>query len=125
MTLGAILISFFTLLLLISVWKFMKIPIHDLNPPRLLKAISLIFFALYPLIIQHTDKFFPKLLDEQHVNIALFLVAFWILISAEIKEVSIVNADRKKLNSVKTTADATQRTVNSIEDIWLMKLKTQ
>ena len=95
--------------------------------PRILKFISISFFALYPVIIKQTAKL-PML--EEHLNIVTFLLALWIFIFAELKEVSIFNADRTKLNliqtatgetqemvnSVKTTAGATQRAVNLIED---------
>ena len=113
MTLENIVIYVVLILLLIFVWNFMKIPIVDLSPPRLLKAGSIIFFAMYPITIKLTEKYFTTI--DEHLNFATFILACWILIVAEIKEVSIFNADRAKLSSVKTTADATQSAVNSVK----------
>ena len=99
----------------ILIWFFMNISINDLSYPRLLKAGSLIIFALYPVIIKKTYEHFPDEIAE-HLNIVIFFLAFWTLVFAEIKEASIFNADRETALNIEDTVGATQRTVNLIED---------
>ena len=105
MTLDPIFIYPITIILGITIARLTSL-INALIFPRILKVLSISFFALYPLVTKYFDE---------HSSMAMFLLACWIFISAEIKEASIFNADRTKLNLIQTATGETQRTVNSVQ----------